>query len=317
MKKDYAWRSSSLLLVLCMVTLAVLTSCGGGKVNVGEANPSVSSADTAVAAGATQTVTEDEISSLPAWQQDLLSDPGWSQPPIPVRADTPLPAPTYEMLLDWQAKAQANGIISSAAHGAVDGKSSSWVGGVPAPGSPGLAEYNIPYDPNPAVTVPYGCKDSVAKNGHMKEKKIALQSIPTGTTAAITYVEKGVSSSNHFNATGGSSNTALCAVYQIWSNKRLADPTLPYASYTDANRPIMAELSYRADGGVGAGGPCNAAQAYTVRDFIWWKYNQQNFNALPGMNTTALYNILIAPSSNVSSPGGVSAGPTTGRIQNF
>ena len=314
---NYAWRGVGLWLALCVSTLALLTSCGGGKANFGGDGQQVSNDLVGgAAAGTSQTITEDEISGLPAWQQDLLADPGWNQPPIPQRVDTPMPAPSHEQLMEWQAKAQADGIVTSARTGA-DGKGSSYTGGFQPPTlSISRGEYNIPFAPLPA-TVPYGCRDTGGTGNpiKMKEKKLAAEAIPIGANQAITYVEKGITSSNHFNTTGGASNNALCAVYQLWSNNRSGDPTQSYS----AGAPVFAEVSYRADGGPAAGGlPCNAVKAYTVRDFIWWKYNQSNFNALPGMNTTSLYNILVAPSSDVSVPGTSKApNSTVGRIQNF
>jgi hypothetical protein len=316
MKIQFHWRGVGIWLALCISTLALLTSCGGGKANLGGDSQQVSTNPVGGAVtGESRTITEDEISSLPAWQQDLLADPGWNQPPITPRADTPMPAPSHELLLEWQAKAQAAGIESGAR--AAEGKGSSHVGGFQPTGALNRGEYNIPFAPLPA-TVPYGCRDTggTGQPIHMKEKKLAAEPIPIGANQAITFVEKGITASNHFNTTGGASNNALCAVYQIWSSNRNANPATTAYS---ASAPQFAEVSYRADGGPGANGdPCNAVKAYTVREFIWWKYNQQNFNALPGMNSTPLYNILVAPSSDLIGPG-TSPAPnsTVGRIQHF
>jgi hypothetical protein len=198
---DYAWRGVGLWLALCVSTLALLTSCGGGKANFGGDSQQVSETAGGAVPGTSQTITEDEISSLPAWQQDLLADPGWNQPPIPQRADTPMPAPSHEQLMEWQAKAQADGIISSA-RTSEGGKGSSYVTGYQPLGSLNRGEYNIPY--TVGGTVPYGCKDSggTGQPIHMKEKKLAAEPIPIGANQAITYVEKGITASNHFNTTG-------------------------------------------------------------------------------------------------------------------
>jgi hypothetical protein len=46
------------------------------------------------------------LDRLPLWQQRQLFDPGWNQPYIPPRAGTPIPAPTYEQLMEETAKAR-------------------------------------------------------------------------------------------------------------------------------------------------------------------------------------------------------------------
>jgi len=84
-----------------MVFLAL--SCGGGggasiDLNATDGQGAVGSAALSKSTGLV--VTEEEIATLPAWQQEMLSDPGWNQPYIPPRESTPIDPPTMEMLLD-------------------------------------------------------------------------------------------------------------------------------------------------------------------------------------------------------------------------
>ena len=80
-------------------------------------------------------------------------------------------------------------------------------------------------------------------------------------------------------------------------------------------RCTSTEISYRADGGVGMSGPCDAnARAYTVRDYIWFRFNSV-IRATPGMNATQLWNLLVAPSSDRSNQ--EASAETMGRIQFF
>ncbi|MDQ3023680.1 MAG: hypothetical protein M3R04_04725, partial [bacterium] len=206
MKNDYAWRMATIFVVVCLMAAALLTSCGGGGNTGLDSDVNASGTNDSINRGTgVLTITEDEVGSLPAWQQELLSDPGWNQGPIAQRQDTPMPAPSYEMLMDWQAQLQSDG-ITMAPRTAEAGKGSSWVDGTPTTGQINRGQYNIPY--TPSGTVPYGCKDSGGTGSPpmMKEKKLAAEPIPVEANQAITFVLRGASASNHFNTTGGSSN---------------------------------------------------------------------------------------------------------------
>src|SRR5688500_4449402 len=225
MDTHYAWRGAGLGLVLCLMVLVMAASCGGGGLKVDNGGQQVSESAGGPAVATSRTITEDEIASLPGWQQELLADPGWNQPPIPQRAETPMPAPSHEQLLQWQEQALADG-IQVALRTPEGGKGASYVLGKQdlSQVSINRAEYNIDYDPDPSATVPYGCKDSSGTNGHMKEKKLALLPFPTEATIPITYVEKGVAAGNHFSGAGGTGSDALCAVYQLWCSTDDSDP---------------------------------------------------------------------------------------------
>lgn len=304
MKGETGWWFNTTIVVAALCALAAFTSCAGKATSLGAAQSSDAGKQTPAVV---QVISADEIAALPQWQQDLLHDPGWNQPTIPQVAETPMPAPTQERLLASQKQTLQAGIIS-AARGS-KAKSASWIDG--GGGGGDIAQGESYYDCSHIPGFTSGCWDCI--NNKAFELNIKAAPTPPGQVP-ITYVEKGVSSSNHFNTTGGMNNNALCAEYQIFCSKRSGDPGQQYGP----DAPTFSEISYRADGGPNAGGDACNGTAFTVKEFIWWKYNQQNFNALPGLNTTALYNILIAPSSDVSAVG-TSKVPnsTKARIQNF
>jgi hypothetical protein len=128
----------------------------------------------------------------------------------------------------------------------------------------------------------------------------------------ISYVFEGQSLSNFFNSSGGAGNDMLSAVYQLFSDNRAADPT------DMSSKAQLAELSYNSGllgEGIGPGGDCTAAEAFEVSDKIWRRFNSP-FSAMPGLNSTPLYNIFIAPAAAVSDET-LNAGGTLARYQPF
>jgi len=312
MKTDANWcvRIWTLVLVLTMAFAAL--SCGnggGGSVNLtpGGGGNGVSSDPTN--ANSPQLITEEEISSLPAWQQEMLSDPGWNQPYIPPRPETAMPAPSYDMLIAETQKAMEQG-INIQPRSTNSGKSASWDDqkNYTPPTNVAQGEYET-LAPNGDPG--FGCNTdgSNANSGHAIEDVIdaGSMSIPQ----RISYVENGWSTANYFNETGGTGNDARSAVYQLFSSDRSADPTDP-SSTAD-----FGELSYRADlaPGIAPGGDCGTAEAFAVSGWFWKVFNSE-FTALPQGSSTQLFNILIAPSSTVSATK-TSSGDTVARYQEF
>jgi len=283
MESETPWRRTIRAMVACLCLAALLSACGRHSVRN-------DTRDTVPAGAARKgvgllTITQDEVGSLPQWQQDLLNDPGWNQPPIPQRTETPMPAPALPKVAASSAKAVRG-----------------WDDQCGLPNQVDIAkgEYNI------ACGAPIGCGAGCA-NGHQLDKKISAEPTPPGTPYAVNWVCQLPSSSNFFNSTGGSANQALASRFQVFADKQQGE----------GQPQAYAEIAYRADGGPGAGGdPCHASQAYTINDFIFAKYNSSRFNALPNLDETPLYNILIAPSSEESAPQ-TSSGGTVAHYQSF
>ena len=304
------WNICIALAMLLMLAVAAF-SCGGGGGNVQldpTQNPG-SNTSTSIDKGVGLVISEDEIGSLPAWQKEMLSDPGWNQPYIAPRASTPIEPPTHELLLAETQKALERG-LELAPRMESGSKGVSWddQGNYqpPAPVAQGEYESLAPNgDPQ------YGCNDydGNSNNSHAIEDVIsdATMVVPQ----RISYVEQGISAPNHFNKSGGAGNDAQSAVYQLFATDREADPLDPESTAE------FAELSYRADlaPGVAPGGDCSAATAYAVQSWFWKRFNSKT-NVLPGMTETALYNILIAPSGELT-PELVSSGLTSANYQTF
>lgn len=305
MKTQANWPKGVLAMLLALLSGLWAVSCGGGGggADLGSNPGSGIHAGSAPERGTGQLVLihEEDIASLPDWQQRLLADPGWNQPYITPRGETPMPAPSHELLLAETQKALAGQAAFSPRLGgeAAAGKGTSWIDQSPyvPPTVVDPGEYDTLY----GGAVPYGCKDANTANGHSRDRNIAAYSVPLESPSAISYCKQGLTSVNHFNTTGGAGSDALSCVYQIFASDREADPTRPLDDYGEGETvPVFAEVSYRADGGPGAGGPCGGSvEAYSVRGFFWWKYNS-DFGALPGGNSTALYNILVGPASDRS-----------------
>ena len=220
-------------LLLAVVSLGT-TACGGG----GSATVDLDAAGTGSGYQASDTgrstgrlVTEEEIATLPAWQQELLSDPGWNQPYIEPRAATPIEPPTYEELIAATREALEAGVRLEPRQYSFGTKSASWTdqqgfagetlikGEYPAeaietPGPHGLRD-GIPY---------YGCNNdgtNESVTGNALEDLISQKPMPL---QRISYVFEGQSLTNFFNETGGSGNDMLSAVYQLFSDNRAVDP---------------------------------------------------------------------------------------------
>jgi|GEM_PF-2450946 len=239
----------------------------------------------------------------------LADDPGWTQPWIEPRRETPLPPPTSEMLEEYLRAERERGLTIRPRLEIA--KDASWLdqGGFDGFTAVLKGEYNLsPRNVDP----PYGC-NSDGSNGvddHAFEDVIRLGS--TTLTQRISYVLEGRSMCNWFNATGGTGNDAQSAVYQLFSTARSA-----VAEDWETSAAHFEELTYRSDlaPGVAPGGDCSAATAYLVSNIFWKRFNSMT-NCQPNMYQTALYDILIAPSSDVSAQF-TSSGNTDGRFQQF
>ena len=311
MKTDANWCVRVWTLVLVITLAFAALSCGnggGGSVNLKPGNgDSVSNG--AVEKGTARLIQEDEIGTLPSWQQEMLSDPGWNQPYIAPRADTPIEGPSYEMLMEATQKAMEKGITISP-RAPSGSKSVSWDDQKdyvpPTPVMRGEYETLVPNG-----TPTFGCNS----NGSNSNAGHAIEDVIDAGTMLIpqriSYVEEGWSLANHFNETGGTGNDAQSAVYQLFSTDRAANPKDPNSTAE------FGELSYRADlaPGIGPGGDCSDAEAFGVTGMFWKRFNSL-FTALPAGAETQLFNILIAPSSEVTTDL-TSSGETVARYQEF
>lgn len=307
---------------LCSISLTaamllVLAACGGGGGNVssqlGSAGQGLSVAEgMAQSKGVGLLVTEDEIATLPAWQQELLSDPGWNQPYIAPRPGTELAAPTPEMLWEYtQREIERTGQLVP--RGA--GKSVSWTD--QGAFDPAWGVFHGEYENVPrSGTPPFGCNndDTNEYNGHALEDMVFA--VPQPLSEVVSYVIRGSSAPNYFNATGGSGNDALSAVYQLFSNDINGVPSDQYSTAQ------FAEISYRADlsPGVGPGGTCNGP-AFAVTDTFWKRFSSV-YDAFPDGDSDGfpdevpLYDVYIAP-SGMRIPGQLSSVGTIGSFQPF
>jgi len=239
------------------------------------------------------TLSERDIDTLPGWQQAQFTSPGWDAPAPPPEGAW-LPAPEL-----GQIGRETSALLATPpalAPRGYSGKSASWNDQAtyvpPTPVATGEYEALAPY-----VTPPYGCNNNGGNsaNGHAIEDVLPLAPYPMSAPQRISFVLHGLSQPNYFNATGGTGNDALSAVYQLFSWSRSADPM-------DENSPYeFAELSYRADlaPGVGPGGDCSAAEAFAVTGKFWRAFNRQ-FTLNGPEGKIALYNILIAPRGELS-----------------
>jgi hypothetical protein len=313
-----------LVLLISLVGLVFAALSCGNNSGVGVMDATSNGGDKSLAGtpvrgtAVMNTITEDEIATLPKWQQELLADPGWNQPYIEPRADTAMPAPSYELLMSETAKVRnAPTTFAPRLGGETGGKGVSWnkPGSWVPPTETGKGEYAQLH----AGDAPWGCKDPVlTSHGHSVDEHIAAHPYPDSASQVISYTERGNATPNHFSGSGGVGNDNLSAVYQLYSSDRDADPlkTLDEWIGEGGAIPSFAEISYRADGGAGSPGACDpSVQAYEVNGYFWWRFNTVTKN-LPGGNSTPLYNLLIAPSSEKSAPG-TSGGDTVGRLQNF
>ena len=319
MRTDANWCAKTGLVLLVLVLVLAAVSCGGGSGSVG-LDPSQNNSVTRGESDATRStgvlVTEDEIAGLPVWQQEMLSDPGWNAPFIPPAEGTAIEAPTNELLeselqgaLERGNTYEFRGLDTADTERGVSWDDNGDFNGVD---NVGKGEYE---GLAPGATPPYGCNNSPANSANGNAVEDIISNTNMVVPQRISYVLEGLSAPNYFNRVGGAGNDSLSSVYQLFSTLREADPET--ADPTDPNSPEFAELSYRADlaPGVGPGGDCSAAEAFSVAGNIWFRFNATT-NALPGQNETALYNFLIAPSGAVSGAE-ISSKNTTGRWQPF
>ena len=306
-----SYRAVSSLVFLAIITI-FLYSCGGGANQVQVRD----SADTAGPPNGDTTrttgllVAEADIATLPVWQQELLSDGGWTEPYIPPLAATEMPAPTGEMLLGYAEEARDRG-VDIRPRIADDTRGASWLDQGGFDGESSLLKGQ--YDGIPRTAIPpYGC-NSDGSNGYGADAfedviRVGTKYLPQ----TISFVLEGQSSPNWFNPVGGVTLSAQSAVYQLFSDMRDADP-----SDWQSNGRMFEEVGYRSDlaPGVGPGGDCSAAQAFLVTGLFWKRFNSAN-HALPGLSPVYNYDILIAPHGNQSSVI-TSAGQTDASFQEF
>ncbi|MBN2083117.1 PKD domain-containing protein [bacterium] len=328
MRSMFRHASMMFALTLCLVAAGLLSACGGGSAGslaldekgsaataAGATGPATS--DGAVTKRVGLLITEDEIGTLPQWQQELLSDPGWNQPYIEPRTGTELDPPTTAMLEEYTQRELEQGVSivpRTAAQSAT--KTASWNDqGV---FEPGWEVFHAEYaDVARSATPLFGCNDNPENeyNGHALEDVIFA--VPEPLAHVVSYVSLGHSTANHFNATGGSGNDYLSAVYQLYSDDINAVPS------DEASTATFGEISYRADlaPGIGPGGSCAGATGHSVRGKFWERfsglYDALPDNDLDGLPDAApLYDILIAPAGDVTGPL-TNSGGTTANYQEF
>ena len=319
MKIEANWcmRIGAVVLVLMLVFAAF--SCGGGG-GVNLAPDKGSTADVIKESGLIAPVSESEIATLPKWQQELLSDPGWNQPYIAPREGTPTEPPSLESL--WQATAEGleKGVelMPRAGQGS---KGASWLPPqLPPSETIDKAEYQ---STAPNATPSYGCNNVLnsSSDNHALEDLI-LANANTGIPAnRISYVNEGLAAVNIFNNLAGTNKSARACVYQTYASVEGIDPANPPAG------TLLGEVSYRSDlaPGIGIGGVCSAT-AYAIYDalgatpatcnYFWTTFNAA-LTATPGMQPVATYDVLIAPAGNQSTASQISVGGTSGRTQPY
>ena len=251
-------------------------------------------------------LTLDNITSLPAAQRALFADPRWLATPALVESGTELPAPTAQQLAKATSTAQAHGEqLNLPAQFNTENLRRQVSAAIAKGEYEAVAPDEIP---------PFGCNNdaSNSSNGHAIEDVIAAAEEPVQPVAALDYVTTVPSQEDYWPSyVGGSGNDALSAVQQLYSTDPDADPG-------DPGTPAeFGMFSYRADlaPGIGPGGDCSAAQAYSVTGQYWKRFNSA-FNILPAGEVTELYNLLISPSGQLSDPA-TSVGSTAGRYQPF
>jgi len=304
-------RLKKLLLVMVILTLAAgADSCACGRPAPGPAAlDTPASAKAARPAPGTALVIRHTADGSEVPFTYLADDAGWRRPYSEPRRETSLPPPSDAMHQEYlRARRQHEPGLQTDAEIA---RRLSWTD---QDGFDGISavlkgEYNLtPRNVDP----PYGCNNDGANgnNDHAFEDVIraGTQNLPQ----SISYVLEGYTTPNWFNTTGGSSNSAYSAVYQLFSTSRSADPTDFYSSPY-----YFEELSYRSDlaPGVPPGGDCSGAEAYLVDGLFWKRFNLST-TALPNAMQTKVYNILIAPAGPAS---GLltSSGNADGRFQPF
>ncbi|MBN2081425.1 hypothetical protein JW859_04365 [bacterium] len=303
--------TKQLLLIMITLALAAVTyGCGGTANTPGDAglNSGTEPPITDVPVDGIPQVIRHTADNVETTFTYRASDPGWAQSYIEPRAETPLPAPTYEMLMEFTAAARerdsAAGPRPTTAQSANKLASGGHKGATIVQG-----EYNLS---PPDVDPPYGCNSNGVNSHDTHALEDVISAAVKTLSFAISYVLDGSTSMNWFNTTGGATNSAQSSVYQIFADSSDADP-LDWQT----NGHSFEELSYRADlaPGVPPGGDCSAAEAYLLSGLFWKRFNSVT-NAQPNLYQTELYNVLIAPGSDVS-PLFTSQYRCDGRYQQF
>ena len=324
MKTDTNWCKHLGLCLVALTMVFVAASCGGGGGGVQSDLAPKSPVTTSPVvdgrgSGTELTVSESEIGSLSAEQQALLSDAGWNQPYIPPKQGTPIQGPSHEMLMAQLRQMSERG-LEMLPRGIEDEgtKGASWLnqrGFNPAVDAGLVRGQYKPADTDANGVPDFGCNASgalMADNGNSDLEDVIFAYGGSMPAQAISWVAEGLSTINHFNSVGGGGDDAQTAIYQLFADSDNANPS-------DQGNNDIGEIGYRADlgpYGVGYGqgsGPqgtlCDGT-AYGVRNAFWMTFNEK-FIGLPSGQVTALYNILIAPSSNEGadqvSPMGTSA----------
>lgn len=235
-------------------------------------------------------IRQDQIAQLPKWQRELLEDPGWEMPEIVPPSPTKLTPPSREMIAELFASQELLDRIPAPQD--FPRLTSSWNKNASQAGGIEIGEY--PFGP-PDIVPDYGCNsdpDNSSPAGNAIEDIIGQyqSEIPP-----VTYVNNGSARANHF-AAGGSGTDMLSSVYQLFSDDLVE---------IDAN---WFEISYNAGllgTGIGPGGDCSPVSAaggpFRVEGEIWRRFNA-DLSATPYRNPTKLFNVLIAPSGEVSAP---------------
>ena len=309
MRTEANWCVRVMVLIMALTLSAVAMSCGGN-------GPSSDLSTSAAKSTQPATVSEDGIGDLPAWQQAMLSDPGWNQPYIAPREGTPVSAPSLEDLIaGTEAKINDATVVTPRGFETSE-KGASWVPPVTTGKNIQVAEYeNYTRTQSPA----YGCNGDTtnqAPNGHALEDLMLLNTELMPAYRA-SYVNEGQAPINYFNSTAGTARGASSAVYQTYSSAEKVDFTLPLATIIKTTE--LAEMSYRSSL-VPNGAPASGCQmtgnlARTVKGYFWLAYNLP-LAATPSMAVIPAYQVLIAPAGNVAGPY-VSASGTTGKYQQY
>ena len=324
MKKSANWHAGAWALLIALAVLVAAIGCGGsggGSLGLDPSSNGSGAGASAAVKSAGVLVTEAEIPSLPAWQQELLSDPGWNQPYIEPVPGTEIEAPTDELLWELTERELAKG-LQMAPRLFDEGSSSKGVswndqGNFNESMSVSRAEYE---SYNGTGTPPWGCNVNTTNDYNTKNKAsedAILGYDYAGPPQRISFVLRGTAANNWFTSGSSTGNNATNCVYQLYSSDEGADPTDPNST------AMFAEVSYRADKAIDPGtglpgepgGECPDAEAFMVDGLFWKKFNS-TFSALPNYAQTALYNILIAPQSDESDEE-KSSGDTMGSYQEF
>ncbi|MEZ5337330.1 MAG: hypothetical protein R3F46_03620 [bacterium] len=312
MKTHVNWCRHLGLSLVALTVVFVAASCGGGGGTAGlteQVNQTVSTNTPPVVdgrgSGTELTVSENEIGSLSAEQQALLSDAGWNQPYIAPKSGTPIAGPSHEMLMAQLREMAERGLEMYPRGAEGEGvKGASWLdqrGFNPGVNSGLVKGQYKPADTDANGVPDFGCNASgalMADNGNSDIEDVIFAYGGVMLAQAISWVAEGLSTINHFNSVGGGDD-AQTAVYQLFADSETANPS-------KQGKNDIGEIGYRADlgpYGVGYGqgsGPSGTlcdGEAYGVRNAFWMTFNEK-YIGLPSGTDTAMYNILIAPSSD-------------------